>query len=358
MNVQSSIRVGVIGTGFGALTHIPGFQRSQDVEVVAVASGREQRARQVAAKFGLQASYGDYRQMLAEQQLDLVSIVTPPGLHHEMALAVVESGCAVLCEKPFAMSLTEAREMLAAAEAAGVVHAVNHEFRYLPARARMKELVDQGYLGQLWTVRVDALSDVLIDVATRPWTWWSDRSQGGGILGAFGSHLLDSLSWWFGPIVEVSAQLDTFVKKRPVRGTSEWREVTADDQAVALFRLANGAQATYFLSGVSRAGQSRFEAHGSEGSLVIDGANLLGARGKAALEPIDLPPAPALQPGDDFRISPFLSFLERFLPTVRGVAGKPVASFHDGVYIQAVMDAMHQSSDEKRSVAVAAPAPR
>ncbi len=354
MSEKSPLRVGVIGTGFGALTHIPGFQRSPGVEVVAVASGREQRARRVAAKFGLQASYGDYRQMLAEQRLDLVSIVTPPGLHHEIALAAVEHGCAVLCEKPFAMNLAEAREMLAAAERAGVVHAVDHEFRYLPARAKLKELVDQGYLGELWTVRVNALADMLIDAAERPWSWWSDKAQGGGILGAFGSHLLDGLSWWFGPIVEVNAHLDTFVKRRPLPGSGEWREVTADDQAVALFRLANGAQATFFLSGVTRPGQSRFEAYGSEGTLIIDGANLLGARGKASLEPIELPEPPALQPGDDFRISPFISFLERFLPTLRGIGGEPVASFHDGVYVQAVMDAMHQSSDEGRTVRVEA----
>jgi predicted dehydrogenase len=354
MSETSPLRVGVIGTGFGALTHIPGFQRSPGVEVVAVASGREQRARRVAEKFGLQAGYGDYRQMLAEQRLDLVSIATPPGLHHEMALAAVERGCAVLCEKPFAMNLTEAREMLAAAEAAGVVHAVHHEFRYLPARAKLKELVDQGYLGELRTVRIDALSDVVIDAPSRPWFWWSDRAQGGGILGAFGSHLIDGLSWWFGPIVEVSAQLDTFVKQRQLPGSNEWRDVTADDQAVALFRLANGAQATFFLSGVTRPGQSRFEAYGSEGTLIIDGADLLGARGKASLEPIELPVPPPLQPGDDFRISPFISFLERFLPTLRGVEGEPVASFRDGVYVQAVMDAMHQSNDEGRTVRVEA----
>jgi predicted dehydrogenase len=352
MSVASKIRVGVIGTGFGALTQIPGFQRSAGVEVVAVTSGREQRARQVAAKFGIGAGYSDYRQMLAEQQLDLVSIATPPALHHEMALAAVGHGCAVLCEKPFALDLAQAREMLAAAERAGVVHAVDHEFRYLPARARLKELVEQGYLGELRTVRINALSDILIDAASRRWIWWSDRAQGGGILGAFGSHLIDSLSWWFGPIVEVSAQLDTFVTQRQLAGSKEWREVTADDQAVALFRLANGAQATFFLSGVTRPGQSRFEAYGSEGTLIGDGDRQLGARGKAALEPIELAAGPALQPGDDFRISPFISFLERFLPTLRGTSDQQVASFRDGVYVQAVMDAMHQSNDEGRTVRV------
>jgi predicted dehydrogenase len=354
MSTPETLRVGVIGTGFGSLVQIPGFQRSPGVEVVAVASGRPERARRMAEKFGLQAGYGDYRQMLAEQRLDLVSIATPPYLHHEMALAAIERGLPVLCEKPFAMNLAQAREMLAAAERAGVVHAVDHEFRYLPARVRLKELVDQGYLGELYTVRINALSDMLLDAQARPWSWWSDLEKGGGILGALGSHLIDSLSWWFGPIVEVAAQLDTFVKQRPLPDGSGWREVTADDQAAALFRLANGAQATFFLSGVTRPGQSRFEAYGSEGTLVIDGAKLLGGRGSAALEPLDLPEPPALGPGDDFRISPFLSFLERFLPQLRRTSSQEVASFREGVYVQAVMDAMHESSEQHRVVRIEA----
>ena len=353
MSTEKRIRVGVIGTGFGSLVQIPGFQRSPGVEVVAVASGREARARQMAEKFGLSAAYGDYRQMLAEQSLDLVSIVTPPYLHHAMALAAVERGCHVLCEKPFAMNLGQAREMLAAAERAEVVHAVDHEFRYLPARAGLKALVDQGFLGEVRTVRVNVLADMLIDPCARPWSWWSDREAGGGILGALGSHLIDSLSWWFGPIVEVAAQLDTFVRQRPLPDGSEWREVTSDDQAVALFRLASGAQVSFYLSGVTRPTQNRVEAYGSEGTLVIDEARLLGARG-GELATQEMPKLPAREPGDDGRIAPFLAFLGRFLPQLRGQTGQDVATFQEGVYVQAVLDAMHESSQSGRFVKVQA----
>jgi predicted dehydrogenase len=352
MDAQRALRVGVIGTGFGSLVQIPGFQRIPGVEVVAVASGREQRARQVAAKFGLRAAYGDYRQMLSDQELDLVSIVTPPYLHHEMTLAAVERGFNVLCEKPFAMHLGQAREMVSAARAAGVVAAVDHEFRYLPARLKLKELVEAGYLGEVRTARVVALADMLMGTAQRPWSWWSEQEKGGGILGAIGSHLIDSLSWWLGPIVEVAARLDTFVTSRPLPRSDEWRPVTSDDQVTALFRLASGAQATYIVSGVTRPGQSRFELYGSEGTLIIDDARLLGARDASAPEEIPLPALPPLNQGDDFRIAPFLLFLERFLPWLRGETTASVASFDDGLYVQAVMDAIHQSSDEGRFVQV------
>jgi predicted dehydrogenase len=348
---EKMIRVGVIGTGFGSLVQIPGFQRSPGVQVVAVASGRAERAQEVARSYGL-TGYADYRQMLAEQELDLVSIATPPYLHHEMALAVLAHGRNVLCEKPFARNLPEAHQMLAAAKRAGVVHGVDHEFRYLPARIRLKELVDEGYLGELRVVRMSALADNLMDPRGRPWSWWSQKEKAGGILGALGSHLIDSLSWWFGEIVDVAAQLDTFVKSRPLPDGSEWREVTADDQVAGLLRLANGAQVSFLVSGVTRPGGSRFEAYGSEGTLIIDESRLLGARGKAALESLELPALPALDQGDDFRISPFLVFLQRFLPHVRGEPGPDFATFREGVYVQAVMDAMHRSSDEKRFVQV------
>jgi predicted dehydrogenase len=348
---QSTIRVGVIGTGFGSLVQIPGFQRSPGVEVVAVASGRVERAREVAERFGL-AGYADYRQMLAEQQLDLVSIATPPYLHHEMALAAIERGCHVLCEKPFALNLAQAREMLAAARRAGLVHAVDHEFRYLPARLKMKELVEGGYLGDLHVVRISAQSSMLLDPRSRPWSWWHDRDQGGGILGALGSHLLDALRWWFGEIVEVAAQLDTYVKSRPLPNSDEWREVTADDQVAALLRLASGAQATFLVSGLARGAGTRMEAHGSDGTLIIDEAQLLGVQGRGAPQPIELPTLPSLNQGDDFRIAPFLSFLERFLPQLRGEGEAIVASFEEGVAVQAVMDAMHESSETGRFVQV------
>lgn len=354
MTSKPIVRVGVIGTGFASKVQIPALQRCPGVQVMAVASAREERARQEAERFGVGTGYGDYRRMLAEQELDLVSIVTPPYLHHEMTLATLEAGRNVLCEKPFAKNLEQAAEMLAKAEQAGVIHAVDHEFRYIPARARMKELADDGYLGELRTVRISSLSDMLLDVDGRPWSWWSDLDCAGGILGAQGSHLIDSLMWFFGDIVEVSAQLDTFIKRRPLPDGGGWREVTSDDQVAVLFRLASGAQVNFLVSGITRPGGVRFEADGSKGSLVVDEPRLFGARVGGALEPIELPAPPPLQEGDDGRMSPFLSLLGRLLPHVRGEAGPEFPTFHDGLRVQAVLDAIHESSEQKRVVRVAA----
>jgi predicted dehydrogenase len=351
MSDKQPIRVGVIGTGFGALVQIPGFTRTPGFEVAAVASGRAARAQQAAEKFGIPKHYGDYRQMLANEDLDLVSITTPGYLHHEMVLATAEAKRNILCEKPFALNLGQAREMVDAAEQAGVFNAIDHEFRCLPARIKMKELADQGYLGEVRSVVVVNNSPVLVDPNKRTWDWWSDKSKYGGVLQAFTSHLYDLVLWMFGDVTRVCAQLDTFTKQRPTP-EGEWRDVTSDDQNVTLMRFASGAQGTIHVSGVYRSPRSYVEAHGSQGSLVIDGEKLFGAQGNDKLQPIESPPPVQLGPGDDYRIAPFVTYLNQLLPALRGENAPEIATFRQGLRVQAIMDAVHRSSDEGQVVDV------
>src|ERR1051326_5757683 len=185
------LRVGVIGTGFGSTVHIPAYAAAPDFEVVAVVSGHRENAERVAREHNIGWVGDDYRLMLREvADLDVVSIATPGGLHHEMVLAAAESGKHVLCEKPFATSLDQAREMLAAVQRAGVGHAVNHEFPMIPARAAFRAMAADGFLGSPYDVR--ALLDMgMILNPARKWNWWSDRQQYGGMLQAMTSHLID-----------------------------------------------------------------------------------------------------------------------------------------------------------------------
>src|SRR6266545_8135839 len=111
-----AVRVGVIGTGFGANVQVPGFKCVSGVEVVAITSAHLDRAQAVAAQHAIPHAYDDYREMLRDLELDLVSVVSPPYLHHEMTLAALEAGAHVLCEKPFAMDLGEALAMRDAAD--------------------------------------------------------------------------------------------------------------------------------------------------------------------------------------------------------------------------------------------------
>jgi len=350
------VRVAVIGTSFASSVQIPGFQLLPGVEVVAVASAREERAAETAERFGIPNAYGDWKRMLDEIECDVVSIVTPPYLHHEMTLASFERGRHVFCEKPFASNLAQAVEMVQAAERSGLVHAVDHEFRYRPARSRLKELIEAGHLGEPRVIRWGWLLGMLADTNSRAWNWWSEREKDGGIFGALGSHLIDSLLWWFGDIEEVTAQLNTFVTRRPTQDGKGWGEVTADDDCALLLRFASGARCTVDLSGVTRPGGLRLEAYGTAGALAIEeDERLLTATGRGGWEPAEIPDRLVRQVSGDPRLAPFVELADRMMARVRGGTSPDFADFRQGLRVQAVMDAAHLSSDEKRAVKVEAP---
>jgi predicted dehydrogenase len=274
-----------------------------------------------------------------------------------MALAAVERGRHVFCEKPFAMNVAEGVEMVQAVERAGLVHAVDHEFRYRPARSRMKELIDAGHLGEPRVIRWGWLLPMLADPNSRAWNWWSERSKGGGIFGALGSHLIDSLLWWFGDIEEVSAQLNTFVSRRPTADGKGSGDVTADDDVALMLRFASGARCTVDLSGVTRPGRLLLEAFGSAGALAIEeDERLLTATAKTGWEPADIPDRLVRSVAGDHRLGPFVELADRLVTKVRGGEAPDFADFRQGLRVQAVMDAAHLSADERRAVKVETPA--
>jgi predicted dehydrogenase len=336
--MSSPFRVGVIGTGFGSTVHIPAFTAAPDFEVVAVVSRHRANAERVAAEHGIPWAGDDYAAMLREVDLDAVSIATPGGLHHQIVLTAAEAGRHILCEKPFATSLTQAREMLAAVRKAGVGHAVNHEFRMIPARQAFKRMVDEGFLGTIFDVRTLLDLGMLLNPA-REWSWWSDRQQYGGMLQAMTSHLIDFLLWTFGDIATLSGRLDTFIRTRPLHDGTQ-REVTSDDANAALLRFASGASGLIFVSGVSRAPRNIIEAHGSAGSLSIDNNRLLAAREPGAFEPVEVPASEGQGP-----IPWMTRYLSHVARVFRGEPDAQVATFDQGVRVQAVMDAISQSSD-------------
>lgn len=333
------LRVGVIGTGFGATVHIPAFKASEDFEVVAVVSRRLENAARVANAAGIGWFSDDYRAMLAEVELDVVSIATPGGLHHELVLAAAAAGRHVLCEKPFATSVAQAREMLAAVQQAGVGHAINHEFRMLPARQAFRGMVGEGFLGDPFDVRALLDMGMLLN-PTRGWSWWSDRAQYGGMLQAMSSHLIDFLLWTCGDITSLSGRLTTFMRSRQAEDGTP-REVTSDDQNAALLQFASGATGLLHVSGVSRAQRSLIEIHGSRGSLSIDSNKLLAAREPGKFEPVEVTPLSGEGP-----VVLMTAYLAHVARVFRGASDDNVATFEQGLRVQTVMDAIHQSSSE------------
>lgn len=341
-----AVKVAIIGSGFGSSTQVPGFRAVPGVEVVALASGRLERARQAAARLNIPHAFDDYQTLLDAVDVDLVSIAAPPYLHHEMVLASVQRGKHVICEKPFALDLAQAEDMLGAAERAGVVHAVDHEFRFLPARAGFKTAIEDGALGEPRLVRIVWRSDARAKASSPAHDWWSQREKGGGALGAIGSHYLDSLRWWFGEVQVVSALLNAFVPRRPLPNGQGEAEVTSDDSATVSLRLEAGAQATLSVTMAAGPRGSRVEAHGSDGALMIeDDERLFSAKPGASWEPLPLPEERFRRAPDDPRlVSPFAELVSRVVARIEGGGEATYPTFHEGVAVQRALDAAYAAA--------------
>jgi predicted dehydrogenase len=206
------VRVGVIGTGFGARVVAPAFAALADCEVVDVVTARDARA---------------VERMCRRTDLDLVSVHSPPFVHASDVRLALANGHSVLCDKPFALDGREAESLLHEAERAKVVHLVNFEFRHHPVRRRVKELVDEGAIGRPRHVQWTHLSSAS-RVPLRPHGWLFERGLGGGWVGAFGSHAVDFVRWVFGEIVAAESSLRTEIDERP-DATGELRAVDAED---------------------------------------------------------------------------------------------------------------------------------
>ncbi|WP_229370739.1 Gfo/Idh/MocA family protein [Umezawaea beigongshangensis] len=279
---RGEIGVGMVGHAFMGAVHSQAWRNAHrffDLPLVprlAVLGGRDEtRAKEAAAKFGWAAVETDWAALVRRDDVQLVDICTPGDSHCDIAVAALEAGKHVLCEKPLANSVAEAERMTAAAEAAaarGVRSMVAFNYRRVPALALARRLVAEGRLGTVRHVRAVYLQDWLSDPES-PMTWRLRRDRAGsGSLGDLGAHIVDAAQFVTGDLVTgVSALTETFVRSRPT-GDGGTDEVTVDDAALFLARFAGGAigsfEATRYALG--RKNAMRLEVNGSRGSLAFD----------------------------------------------------------------------------------------
>ncbi len=244
--------------------------------IVAIASRNREHAESVAKEFDIAHVAKDWQELIQREDIHLVSIVTPPALHCEMTLAALNSGKAVLCEKPMAMNAAEALRMTESARTAGVIAVIDHELRFLKSRRTMRAMLHTGAIGAVRHCNYVFRSDYR-GVVDRPWDWWSDEQVGGGTLGAIGSHVIDSFRWILdAEISSVCALLSTHIAERPDKGTGQMRPVTSDDEAKLLFRFADskltkGTTGTALLSVVESGNHANcLEVYGTTGALMVE----------------------------------------------------------------------------------------
>jgi predicted dehydrogenase len=275
--MKRNVKVGFLGSGWARIAQAPAFSLMDDVTLSAVASPTEAHRQKFMERFGIGKGYTDWRALLQED-LDLVCVTTPPFLHRDMVIALLESGKSVICEKPFALNVGEAEAMFNVSLASPGLAVLDHQLRFHPAVRTMKLMIESGEIGRLHDVRS------IVNLASRnrpdqPWSWWSDAQRGGGALGAIGSHLIDLNRFLVGEIREVSCSLTTSIPRRP-DSEGQQRPVTSDDSFAMMMRfgpssMALAAPSLMHVTTVGTYTWFSFEVSGSLKTIRLDGAGRL-----------------------------------------------------------------------------------
>ncbi len=354
---MGKIRVGVIGTGYGSSVHLPSYQRHDAFEVTAVCARTEASVRRAAEEFNIGWWTTDYRELCASDQVDVVSIASPPGLHYEMAMAALESGKHTVVEVGFTRSYEQARALADKAEEAGLIGMVAFVLRFAPARQYATKLIREGYLGEPRLGRFQFLSGMLNN-RKFPYGWLMDREAGGGMMVGFGSHAIDAARLWLGEFEAVDAVLCNFVKHRFDPEIGRKVPVTADDTCLVNALFHSGAVGQFATTGIAHLGQSGVELYGDAGTLVMDsmGTKVFGARaGAKALSELPIPPEflPQVE-GPGGLLGGFMQLIDRLAEGIRtGIQLAP--SFADGVAVHRVIDAAVRSSKSGQRIYLGEP---
>lgn len=387
---MTEIGVGLIGTGFMGACHAlafaavgPLFQPALRPRLEMVADIDAEAAERARKRFGFARAVSDWRALVEDPAVGLVSITSPNSLHKEMALAAIAAGKHVYCEKPLAVTAADAKELAEAAEARGVRTLVGYNYLRSPAIRHVRHLLDSGELGALAYIRLAFEEDYMADPAA-PFSWRCERAKAGlGALGDLGSHAVSLARYLAGPIVEVMADFAVAVPARPVPapgveggqfarvGAGEAvteRPVENEDVAHALVRFASGVMGTITASRV---------AWGRKNGPDLDlytGAGAIRFRQERFNE-FELFRADPRQDDNGFRTvltGPYHPGYDRFTPApghgigfndlktievahlLDGIAhGLPLyPDFREGWAIEAVCDAMEESTRRRAWVAV------
>jgi predicted dehydrogenase len=349
------------------------FDLPYAIDMAAICGRNKDNVAAAAAKFGWRSYETDWRTLVDRDDIGLVDICSPGGNHAEVAIAALGAGKHVLCEKPLANTVDEARAMVEAAEAAaakGVKSMVGFNYRRVPAAAFARQLVHEGKLGAIRHIRAVYLQDWIVDPEF-PLVWRLQKDQAGsGALGDIASHIVDLTQYITGQtITGVSGLTETFIKERPLvasteglrgTGSTERGQVTVDDAALFVARLSGGAVATYEATrfALGRKNGLRIELNGEKGSLVFDLERLnelelyladddnttQGFRRVLVTEP-EHPYMSAWWPAGHI-IGWEHSFTHEAydLVTAVGAGTDPAPSFADGLQVQLVLDAVERSA--------------
>lgn len=280
---MKTLNVGLLGCGFMGRTHSNAYRRltnffDSEYQPVLKAVGdfNAEKAQAFAQRWGFESVETDWRKLIARDDIQLVDICLPNNVHAEVATAAAKAGKMIICEKPLAMNGQQGAQMVKAVEKAGVPNFVSYNYRRIPAVTLAKKLIEEGRLGRIFHYRAKFLQD---------WTISKDLPQGGdalwrldvkvagsGVTGDLLAHCIDTAVWLNGPIAEVSAMTETFIKERKHQLTGKIEKVGIDDACAFLARFENGSLATFESTRYARGHKAlyTFEINGEHASIFWD----------------------------------------------------------------------------------------
>jgi predicted dehydrogenase len=287
---MKQLNIGLVGYKFMGKAHSNAYRKMSmffdmpaDIKMKVLCGREDAWVRQNAAILGWDEYVTDWKALIARDDINMIDITSPSNTHKEIAIAAMESGKHVFCEKPLALNVSDAREMLNTAERMKVKHQIGFNYRYAPAIVLAKKFIDEGKLGQIFHFRGRYLQDFIIDPSF-PRVWRLDKAvAGSGSLGDLGAHVIDLARFLVGDFSKVIGMSKTFIKERPLvekmqglsaasQAVSTMAPVTVDDATLFLTEFECGAlgnfEATRFAAGHKNA--LEFEINGSKGSIKFE----------------------------------------------------------------------------------------
>jgi predicted dehydrogenase len=373
------IGIGVLGYGFMGKVHSNAFLKIPFTyetppaipELVAMGGRNKTKLDDTAWRFGYRGVYTDWRRMVEDPRIEIIDNCTPDNLHHAPSIAAAERGKHLICEKPLAMTVQEAKEMLDAVKKAKVKHMCCHNYRFIPAVRLARKLIEEGALGMIYQFRACYLQEVGHDPASPSENVWYATGTKSGVLLGIGCHIIDMARFLVGEIRAVSGMVKTF---NPVRRNAAGGEeaVNADEGNIVLVEFENGAIGTLESSGVStgRKNHHAWEINGSKASLCFDLEDLNHLHVYSAEVPVreimgfsNVTVTEAYHPlhavilpqghnaGWEYG---HLHALNHFIDCV--VHDRPVepygASFEDGYKVQVIMEKIQESSKSGKRIEI------
>ena len=361
--MTNKLKLGLVGAdaagrGWGPAAHMPALRGIEQIELAALCTSRPESAAAAAKTYGIRA-YHDINELVAQPDIDIISTVVRIPNHYEVVMAALNAGKHVYCEWPLGASLAETEEMTTVARDKGVVTAIGLQGRHDPTLTYIKELYDQGWLGELHSVDMTMRTTSTQERPSKR-DYEHEFSKGAHLFNIIGGHTLDHLAYCFGPLSELSARVATRVKKLKMVDTGEMVDAEAADNVMLNGLLANGGLLNYQITAVPyHADGWRMAVYGSKGTIIastqglpqITPVKLLGAQGNEPLSELPVPERLRFVP-QAVPFGPPQNVGQAYVRMAEAIReGKPFApSFDDALEVHKLLEAIQHSSDDGRFV--------